>query len=309
MPERGPVPVRPERPAVVVPLSFDVHSPSGKTGRMCTGRPVARQHRVPARPPSSGKTGPVRRSCVSGQDPAPADQSGSLEQFLRENVFQPDVTACGDLPYPTPEVGTAGELGDRPCGPVGGPKDSGDGTCTQASRAGPAVVTPVGLAAGARSVADPPTRGNACRRKRGGVAEHIFKTPRPQGRPYPLTRHGPRARSLPRPAALRRRTAAVTVCPAPTGANMQYRTKKGRDWKNRLKSLLDDNNEQHATRNKVGVSHTPLSDALVAAQVPRRNPARRHGQRHSGAPVRCKRAFCHRPYVSRATRGWPLTTD
>jgi hypothetical protein len=98
-PERGPDPVRPERPAVEVPLSPDAHSPFSKTGGLCPGRLVARQYSVPARPPSSGTTGPLRRSCARAKTRRLSTRVAVPEKFLRENVFQPDVTACGGLRF------------------------------------------------------------------------------------------------------------------------------------------------------------------------------------------------------------------
>lgn len=46
-------------------------------------------------PIPSGKSRTDRAKLRSGQDPAPANQSGRARQFHSENMFQPDVTACG----------------------------------------------------------------------------------------------------------------------------------------------------------------------------------------------------------------------
>lgn len=167
--------MRPERPAVVVPLSRRAlpfrqgrstvrWAPRRAPAQRPCAPSVTRQDRAGVAKLRSGWTRrlPARSavSCNSMRTRVPA----------RRHRLRWPVT-------PGTRGGATGELGNRPCGPVGGPKDSGDGACIEI-QAGLATDIP------ARPPQAPPRRrgprsggGNANRRKPAHCKSTFLRLP------------------------------------------------------------------------------------------------------------------------------------
>ncbi len=188
-PERGPEPVRPERPAVVVPLSPDAHSSSGKTGRLCAGRLVARQYSVHARPPSPGKTGPVRRSCVRAKTRRLPTRAAVSCNSLENPCSSPTSPPCGGLLLPAPEAERQVNWAIVRAARWEGRRIAATEHVLDI-QAGSATVTPAGPAATPRRRGPRSGGGNAHRRKPAHCRSTFLRLP---GRKATLSPDAPRA--------------------------------------------------------------------------------------------------------------------